>query len=253
MKNNEINLSGKIAIVTGASRGIGESIACDLAAAGAEIILTGRKIEGLNIVVEKIQKSGGKAEAVICHNGNMDHIKDLFKHVADKYGKLDILVNNAATNPYFGGVLNADEKAWDKINEVNLKGVFFMCQSASNMMMKDGGSIINIASINGVRPALMQGIYSITKAGVISLTKVFAKELAAYKIRVNAVLPGLTDTKFSAAIIGNDSIMKAVLPTIPMGRVAQPDEISGAILYLASDMSTYTTGASIEVDGGSLI
>ncbi|HSV95961.1 MAG TPA: SDR family oxidoreductase [Spirochaetota bacterium] len=249
----ELSLKGKTALVTGASRGIGESIARTLAAYGAEVILASRKIDDLKKVGEAIKKAGGTAEAIACHTGEMAQVNALFDEVKKRNKKLDILVNNAATNPYFGDVLGADESVWDKTFAVNLKGMFFMSQHAAKMMKDSGGgAIVNVASVNGIRPAPFQGIYSITKAGVIALTKSFAKELAPYNIRVNALLPGLTDTKFAAAITSNDDILKLVLPSIPMGRVAKPDEMAGAVLYLVSDLASYTTGATIVVDGGML-
>lgn len=253
MKVN-FNLTGKIAIVTGASRGIGESIAKALAAQGAEVVITNKTMEGLPEVEAAIKADGGKAFSMTCHNGNMNEIDKLFKDVEAKYGRLDILVNNAAVNFYFGEMINADETAWDKTMEVNLKANFFMCQHGAKLMIKNGGgSIINVASINGIRPAPMQGIYSITKAGVISMTKAFAKELAPHKIRVNALLPGLTDTKFASVMVKNEDLMdKVLLPMIPLHRAAQPDEMAGAVLYLASDASSFTTGATIVVDGGAL-
>ncbi len=250
----DFTLEGKTALVTGASRGIGESIARTLAAYGAEVILVSRKIDALKEVENKIKTEGGRAVSMACHNGDMEQIRLLFEGIHDRYDHLDILVNNAATNPYFGDVLNATESVWDKTIDVNMKGYFFMSQHAAKMMVNGkGGSIINVASINGIRPALMQGIYSITKAGVIAMTKSFAKELAAFNVRVNALLPGLTETKFASAMTGNEDLMeKVILPTIPQRRAAQPDEMAGAVLYLASDAASYTTGATIVVDGGSL-
>lgn len=250
----QVDFTGKRAIVTGASRGIGESIAVTLASLGAEVILVSRKLEGLKEVEDKITAEGGKAVSIPCNIGNMDEIDSLFKQIKEKYDKIDILVNNSATNPFFGGNLDAPESAWDKTFSVNLKGFFFMTQQAARMMKETGGgSIVNISSVNGIKPAPLQGMYSITKAGVISMTKSFAKELASYKIRVNAVLPGMTDTKFSAAITKNPAILeKVVLPTIPMARVAQPDEMAGAVVYLVSDAASYTTGTCIIVDGGML-
>ena len=167
---------------------------------------------------------------------------------------MDILINNAATNPYFGDMLDADERAWDKTNEVNLKGPFFITQHAARLMeVSRGGAIVNVASINGVRPIPMQGIYSITKAGLISMTKAFAKELAVKNIRVNALLPGLTQTHFSEALIKNESIYKTAIRQIPLGRHAQPSEMAGAVLYLVSDAASYTTGTCIVCDGGKLV
>ncbi|MCU0845055.1 MAG: SDR family oxidoreductase [Spirochaetes bacterium] len=249
----ELSLKGKTALVTGASRGIGESIAKTLAAYGAELILASRKIDDLNKVGDEIREAGGTADAIACHTGEMAQVNALFDEIRKRYKKLDILVNNAATNPYFGDVLGADENVWDKTFAVNLKGMFFMSQHAAKMMKNSGGgAIVNVASVNGIRPAPFQAIYSITKAGVIALTKSFAKELAPLNIRVNALLPGLTDTKFAAAITSNDDILKFVLPSIPMNRVAKPDEMAGAVLYLVSDLASYTTGATIVVDGGML-
>ncbi len=253
-KATEFSLKDKVAIVTGSSRGIGESIARTFADHGARVVLTSRKIDALKAVEEKITGAGGKAEAIACHNGNMADIANLFSQVKEKYGKVDVLVNNAATNFYFGDVLNATEAAWDKTVEVNMKGYFFMSQHAAKMMIDGGGgSIINIASVNAVRPALMQGIYSITKAGVVNMTKAFAKELAPYGVRVNAILPGLTETKFASVMTSNEELMeKIILPTIPMKRVAQPDEMAGAALFLACSASSYVTGTTIVVDGGGL-
>ncbi len=250
----DFSLKGKIAVVTGASRGIGASIARALAEHGAEVIITNKTMEGLPEVEEKIRTAGGKAISRACHNGVVSDIEDLFKYVEATYGRLDILVNNAAMNFYFGGVIDASEEVWDKTMDVNLKGTFFMCQYGARLMTKHGGgSIINVASINGIRPALMQGVYSITKAGVIAMTKSFAKELAPSKVRVNALLPGLTDTKFASVMVQNEELMeKILLPQIPLHRAAQPEEMCGAVLYLASDASSYTTGATIVVDGGAL-
>jgi len=252
MKIN-FDLDGKIAIVTGASRGIGQSIAKGLAAHGATVFCTSRKIEDLNKVKDEIELEGGKAHAIACHIGKLDDIQNLFKAVEERYGRLDILVNNAATNPYFGDVLHATADAWDKTIDVNFKGYFFMSQFAANLMIKNkGGSIVNVASINGIRPAPFQGIYSMTKAGVIAMTKSFAKELAPFNVRVNAILPGLTDTKFSSVMTQNEEILNLILPTIPMKRVANPDEMVGAVVYLVSDAASYTTGATIVIDGGAL-
>lgn len=246
-------LDGKIALITGASRGIGEAVAKTLAAHGAEVILASRRLGDLERVAEAITAAGGRATAIPCHIGEMAQIEELFAQICARFAKLDILVNNAATNPFFGEVLGADERAWDKTCNVNLKGYFFMSQYAARMMKEQGGgAIVNVASVNGIKPAPFQGIYSITKAGVIAMTKSFAKELAGFNIRVNALLPGITDTKFSAVMVQNAEFMQAVLPMIPMGRVGQPAEMAGAVLYLVSDAAAYTTGACIIADGGML-
>lgn len=246
------SLDNKIALITGASRGIGEHIALTLAEQGAHCILVSRKIDGLEAVVKKIEEKGGKAEAMACNMGDMEQIQQLMDQVKQKHGRLDILVNNAAANPYFGEMINAEEWAWDKTNDVNLKGPFFMTQLGARLMKETGGSIVNVSSINGIRPAYMQGIYSITKAALIAMTKAFAKELAPYKIRVNALLPGMTETKFSSAITENKEVEKAVVAMIPLRRIADPSEMSGAVLYLVSDASSFTTGSMITCDGGML-
>ncbi len=250
---DSFSLKGRTALVTGASRGIGKAIAGLLAAYDARVILISRKIDNLHPVEEEIRKVGGLADSIACHVGKMEQIEALFKEIEEHYPKLDILVNNAGANPFFGDLLNVDEKAWDKTFEVNLKGSFFMSQHAAKLMQKSGGGcIVNVASVNGVKPAPFQGIYSITKAGVISMTKACAREFAPYNIRVNALLPGLTDTKFSSALTQSEEIMKMVLPLIPMARIAKPEEMAGAVLYLVSDAASYTTGMCLTVDGGML-
>ncbi len=247
------SLENQVALITGASRGIGESIACTLAEYGATCILVSRKQEALAAVQQKIEEKGGKAESIACHMGHLDQIAALFDDIAARHGKLDILINNAATNPYFGEMTQATESVWDKTLEVNMKGPFFMVQHAVGLMEKGGGgAIVNVASVNGVRPAPMQGIYSITKAGVIAMTKAYAKELAGKNIRVNALLPGLTKTKFASALFDSKDIYDYAMQQIPMGRHAEPDEMAGAILYLVSGAASYTTGAAIVCDGGGL-
>ena len=247
------SLANKIALITGASRGIGEAIAITLAEYGARCILVSRKLEGLQAVREKIEQKGAQADTIACHTGDLAKINNLFEQIESTYGQLHILVNNAATSPYFGDMINANEAVWDKTNEVNLKGPFFITQHAARLMEKSGGgAIVNVASINGVRPVPMQGIYSITKAALISMTKAFAKELAPKNIRVNALLPGLTETHFSEALIKTESIYTYALQQIPMHRHAQPVEMAGAVLYLVSDAASFTTGACIVCDGGAL-
>jgi NAD(P)-dependent dehydrogenase (short-subunit alcohol dehydrogenase family) len=177
----------------------------------------------------------------------------VFAGIREQFGRLDILVNNAATNPQFGNVLDTDLLAFQKTVDVNIRGYFFMSVEAGKLMRENGGgSIINVASINGVSPGHFQGIYSVTKAAVINMTKVFAKECAPFGIRCNALLPGLTDTKFASALVKNEAILNAALQQIPLKRVADPKEMAGAVLYLASDASSYTTGTALNVDGGYL-
>ena len=247
------DLSEKVALVSGASRGIGAAVARTLAEFGAEVILTSRRIENLKEVELQIKESGKKASCMACHNGELGEIEELFKEIRQTHGSLDILVNNAATNPYYGPVIDAEEKAWDKTLSVNLKGPFFMSQHAVRLMRENGGgAIVNVSSINGKIPMHYQSIYSITKAGLIAMTQSFAKELGTDNIRVNALLPGLTDTKFASALTQNEKLMKTVLPQIPLGRIAQPGEMSGMVLFLVSDAASYVTGSTFTVDGGIL-
>lgn len=251
MTQPTFDLSGKIALVTGASRGIGEAIAKLLSKHGAHVIVSSRKADRCAPVVAEIQAGGGSAEAMACHIGDMEQIEFLFKAIEAKHGRLDILVNNAAANPYFGPILDTPLDAFQKTLDVNIQGFFFMSVGGAKLM-KQGGAIVNVASVNGVIPGPFQGIYSITKAAVISMTHAFAKECAPLKIRVNALLPGFTDTKFASALTTNPAILEKALEHIPMHRIAQPDEMAGAALYLVSDAASYTTGACLNVDGGYL-
>lgn len=253
MQKDLFDLTGKVALVTGASRGIGEAIARLLAAYGAEVIVSSRKLEACEAVADSIVEAGGKASAFACHVGEMAQIEAIFDYIKNEYGRIDILVNNAAANPYYGHILDTDLSAFDKTVEVNIRGYFFMSTAAGKMMREQGGGVIlNTASVNGVTPGDKQGIYSITKAAVISMTKAFAKECGPHNIRVNALLPGLTDTKFASALTSNDKVLNMALAMIPLKRVAQPEEMAGTVLYLVSDASSYTTGACINVDGGLL-
>ena len=252
-KTQLFDLDGKIAFVSGASRGIGEAIAKLLAQQGAHVIVSSRRLEGCQPVADAIIAEGGKATAIACHIGEIEQIIHTFTHIREAFGRLDILVNNAATNPQFCHVLDTDLNAFQKTVDVNIRGYFFMSVEAGKLMRTHGGgSMINVASINGVSPGEYQGVYSMTKAAVINMTKVFAKECAAFGIRCNALLPGLTDTKFASALVSNDAILQTALQHIPLKRVAAPSEMAGAVLYLASDASTYTTGVSLNVDGGFL-
>lgn len=247
------DLSGKTALITGASRGIGEAIAHLLAAHGAHVVCTSRNLEASAAVAEAIRAGGGSAEAHALHVGDPEAIEAVFGAL-DAAGRApDILVNNAAANPYFGPMLDMDLGSYQKTVDVNLRGYFWTTvQAARRMASKKGGSIVNVASVNAKRPAHGQGVYSMTKAGIVNMTEGFAKELAAHGVRVNAVLPGLTDTKFASAITGNPKLMGLMSQLIPMGRSAQPDEIAPAVLFLASPASAYVTGTCLTVDGGYL-
>jgi NAD(P)-dependent dehydrogenase (short-subunit alcohol dehydrogenase family) len=252
-KTHLFDLDGKIAFVSGASRGIGEAIARLLAQQGAHVIVSSRKLEGCQPVADAINAAGGQATAIACHIGEMQQIGEVFAFIRERFGRLDILVNNAATNPQFGNVLDTDLAAFQKTVDVNIRGYYFMSIEGGKLMKAGGGgSIINVASVNGVTPGEFQGVYSMTKAAVISMTKVFAKECASFGIRCNALLPGLTDTRFASALTGNQAILKMALQRIPLKRVADPEEMAGAVLYLASAASSYTTGTALNVDGGML-
>lgn len=250
---NLFQLTGKVALVTGASRGIGEAIAHCLAQHGATVIVSSRKLEALQRVADDIRAAGGVAIPRVMHAGNIDDMDAMFAWIRNEFGRLDVLVSNAATNPHFGHVLETPVEAIDKTVEVNLRGFFYLSQLAGRLMKENGGgSIINTASVNGVKPGLYQGIYSVTKAAIISMTQAFAKECGEFGIRVNALLPGLTDTKFASALTSNEKMLNTFLPTIALNRVAQPEEMASAVLFLASDASSYVTGECITVDGGYL-
>jgi NAD(P)-dependent dehydrogenase (short-subunit alcohol dehydrogenase family) len=251
MPKDHFQLTDKIAVVTGASRGIGEAIAKILAEYGAHVVVTSRKVESCQTVVEAITRAGGSAEAFPCHVGEMADISKLFAYLREKHGKLDILVNNAAANPYFGHILDTDLAAFQKTVDVNIRGYFFMSGEGGKLMKETGGgSIINTASVNGLQPGPMQGIYSITKAAVISMTKAFAKECGPLGIRCNALLPGITKTKFAGALFTNKDIYAEAMSRTSLGRHAEPEEMAATVLYLASAASSYTTGECIVVDGG---
>ena len=249
----DFSLTDKVAVVTGASRGIGEAIARGFAEQGATVVISSRKQEGLDPVAASINETGGKALAIACHTGKPDAIQALFDRVKQEFGRLDILVNNAATNPYFGPAAEISEAAFDKTIEVNLKGYFLMIQCAAKMMVEaGGGSIINVASIAGIVPGRFQVVYSLTKAAVISMTKGFAKELGGAGVRVNAIAPGVVETRFARLLIDTKEIHDRIVEMTPLGRHAQPNEMVGAAIYLASDASSYATGSVLVADGGAL-
>jgi NAD(P)-dependent dehydrogenase (short-subunit alcohol dehydrogenase family) len=247
------DLTGKTALVSGASRGIGEAMAHLLASHGARVICTSRKRESCQAVADAIAQAGGQASAHAMHVGDVDSIEALFTQLDADGAAPDILINNAAANPYFGPAIDMGLDAYEKTVEVNLRGYFWATvQAARRMRERGGGSIVNIASVNARRAAPGQLVYSMTKAGIVNMTEGFAKELAGHDIRVNAILPGLTDTKFASALTGNPKILDMMLKLIPMGRVAQPGEIAPMALFLASPASSYVTGAVFPVDGGYL-
>ncbi|MYD08523.1 MAG: glucose 1-dehydrogenase [Chloroflexi bacterium] len=246
---DRFDLSGRVAIVTGASRGIGKAIAETFALAGAKVALASRKQEALDEAARTIRAEGGEAVGIAAHSGDKRALCNLVEATVARYGRLDILVNNAATNPHFGTILDADDSYWRKTIDVNVMGNVWLTQAAVKQM-RGGGKIINVASIVGLTPGRYQGIYSLTKAGVISLTKTLATELGPDNIQVNAIAPGLVKTRFARALWGNDDLLAHVLAQTPAGRIGQPDDISGIALFLASSASDYTTGAVFVLDGG---
>lgn len=251
MSTDLFDLSGKIALVTGASRGIGAEIAKLFAKQGAYVIVSSRKQADCELVAAEIRQNGGQAEAFACHVGDLQAIEAIFQHIKQQHKVLDILVNNAGTNPYFGHILDTDLSAFDKTVEVNIRGYFFMSIQAGQLMRaQKNGVIINTASVNALQPGVGQGIYSITKAAVVSMTQAFAKECGPLGIRVNAILPGLTNTRLASALFQQEAIYQQVISEIPLRRHAEPEEMAGTALYLASNASTYTNGACIVVDGG---
>ncbi len=246
-------MDGKLALVNGGSRGIGAATAKLLASQGAHVLISSRRQESSQRTVSEIVEAGGRADALACHVGDLGQIDSLFATIRDRYGRLDVLVNSAATNPYFGPVLETGREAFEKTVSVNLRGYFYATVGAIGLMQPaQAGSIVNVGSISGVAPMANQGIYSITKGAIITMTRSFAVEAAPLGIRVNAVLPGFTLTRFSAALTDDAHFSAQALARVPLKRFAQPEEIAAAILYLASDAASYTTGACLAADGGYL-
>jgi len=245
------DLSGRVALVTGASRGIGSAIAETLAEHGANVVLSSRKQADLDAEAERINaRYAEKATPIAAHAGRQEDMERLVQDVMSRFSRIDILVNNAGTNPYFGPVLGAELSAWDKTFEVNLRGYFILTKLVYEASMEaHGGAIVNISSIGGLRPGIGLGVYNITKAGVIMLTRQLAREIGG-KVRVNAVAPGLVKTRFAEALWGNQEILDRVLAQNPMGRIGVPDEIAAAVLFLASDAASYVNGEVLVVDGG---
>jgi len=247
-----IDLKDKVAVITGASRGIGEAIARTFAAHGARVVLASRRIEGVKAVADDI---GAAAHAVAAHTGHEAQCVALVEEAVARFGKVDVLVNNAATNPYFGPMLDTDGGAWLKTFEVNLQGYFWMAREVARHLQGRGapGSIVSVASVAGLEAAPFQGVYGATKAAVISMTRTLAFELGASGIRVNAIAPGLVETRLASAIVQNETLVAEVVRKTPLGRYGQPDEIAGAALFLASDASSYMTGQTMVIDGGMTI
>jgi NAD(P)-dependent dehydrogenase (short-subunit alcohol dehydrogenase family) len=251
MARDHFDLSGKVALVAGASRGIGEAIAKILAEYGAHVLVSSRRIENCTGVAEAIKANGGSAEAMTCHIGKLESIEAAFEQIDKTHGRIDILINNAAANPFYGHVLDTPVDAFEKILDVNLRGYFYMSVNAARRMREQGGgAIVNVASVNGLTPGDKQAAYSITKAGIICMSKAFANECGRFNVRVNTLIPGVTKTKFAMALHEDQGFMDSVMPHTPLGRTAEPVEMATAVLYLVSDTASYTTGSSIVVDGG---
>lgn len=251
---SRFDLTGKVALIAGASRGIGEAIAHGFAEHGATVICTSRKVADCAKVADAIKAKGGKASAMTLHLGEIGDHDVVLSAIEKEYGRLDILVNNGATNPYFGPAHDTPESAYDKTMDVNVKGPFFLTAKAMPLLMKDGGgSVVNVASIDGIQPGQMRVVYGMTKAAVINMTKGFAKEYGNQGVRVNALLPGFTDTKLASGLKNLPGMNKYMQENLAISRMAQPDEMVGAVLYMVSDEASYFTGQGMVVDGGAII
>ncbi|MCC5937158.1 MAG: glucose 1-dehydrogenase [Lunatimonas sp.] len=249
--SNLFSLSEKVAIVTGASKGIGLATAEIFAAAGAKVVISSRKQEALDKVVEDLTGKGYEVTGIACNVGDSEALQHLVNSTLERYGQIDVLVNNAATNPVFGLVHETSLEAFDKIMNVNVRAVFQLMNLCFPYLIKSTrSSVINISSIGGLSPEEGLGIYSVSKAALLSLTKAYGKEWAGHQIRVNAICPGLIKTKFSQALWDNQAILDKMMERLPIKRIGLPEEIGAAALYLASDASGYTTGAVLTVDGG---
>ena len=247
----EFSLEGKVAIITGASRGIGRAIALRLAVAGARVVVCCRKLESVQAVAGEITAAGGQALAISAHVGQPEDVQALVARTLDAYGRVDIAVNNAATNPHFGPLLTADEGQWDKILDTNAKGAFRLCKVVvPHMEAQGGGKIINLTSVAGLRPSPGMGLYGISKAAIIMLTQVLALELGPANIQVNAIAPGVIKTRFSQLLWQTPQISESILTHLPLGRFGEPEDVASLALYLASPAADYVTGGVFLVDGG---
>jgi len=244
-------LDGRIALVTGGSRGIGRAVALLLARHGATVAVASRRLEACESVAAEIRAAGGAAFAHACHMGEPEQISRAMTSIEAAHGRIDILVNNAATNPYFGPAIDMDLGAWQKTVDVNIRGCFWAAIEAARRMQTAGrGAIVNVASVNAFRPMDGQACYSMTKAALVNMTQGLAKEWARHGIRVNALVPGIVETRFAAALHEDARLRAAIERQVPLGRVAQPEEMAAAVLYLVSDAASYTTGSCLTADGG---
>lgn len=250
----DFSLAGKVAIVTGGSRGIGRSIAIALAEAGADVAVAARKPEALEETVGQITKTGRKGIAIPTNVREMAALQNLVDETKRQLGRIDILVNNAATNPVFGPVVNNDERAWDAVMNTNVKSLFFLSKMVREVMLEQGsgGNIINVSSTGGFRASVGLGAYSVSKAAVIMLTQVCAKEWGPEGIRVNCLAPGLIKTDFSRALWDNERSRAGASAQSPLRRIGEADEMAGAAVYFASAASSFTTGQTLVLDGGGM-
>ena len=253
MEQTAFSLAGKVALITGASRGIGQSIAESFAAAGARVVLSSRKQDGLDQVAAGIRAQGGEALPIAAHTGSLDAVTALVEKATASYGGVDILVNNAATNPHIGPILDAEESIWHKTLDVNVVGYWRMAKACwPSMQARGGGSIINVASVAGRRAQPGMGVYCASKAAVLMLTEVLAVELAERGVRVNAIAPGFVKTQFSQVLWTNKALYDKITASIPQRRMAESSELQGLALYLASSASSFMTGETLVIDGGQL-
>lgn len=245
------SLAGRRALVTGASRGIGEAIAAALAARGAAVCLTGRKADALAPVVDRLRAAGADARAEVCHQGDPAAIDALFARLdADGFAP-DVAVVNAATNPVFGPLLDVDLDAWRKVLEVNLTGAMLTARASARRMRERGkGSVVFVASVAGIEPMAGLGAYGVSKAGLLGLMRALSAELAPAGVRVNAVAPGLIQTRFAQALFDDQAGYRALMARTPMGRHGVPDDVAGVVAFLACDAAAYVTGQALVVDGG---
>ncbi len=248
------NLDGKVAIVTGSSKGIGEAIARGLAENGATVIISSRKQDAVDVVAAEFREAGLKAAGIACHIGKADQREALVAETIKQFGGIDILVNNAAINPYYGPIEGSDEGVFDKIMDVNVKAPWALSNLVlDSMKSRGGGSIINIASVEGIHPGFGLGLYGTSKAALIMLSKNQAKEWGQHGVRSNVLCPGLIKTKFSEALWQNEKLLNKLERSIPSGRMGMPEEMAGVVMLLASDAGAYMTGGAYAADGGYLI
>lgn len=246
-----LSLKGKSAIISGGSKGIGKAIAFTFAKAGANVVICSRKKDNLEAAVEEAKLQGLHIDSLKCNTSDASSITEVVDYTIQQFSTIDILVNNAAANPYYGPILNSEDSHWNKIYDVNVKGYFNFVKACSQVMINQkSGKIINVASIAAKIPLESLGVYNISKAAVVMLTKVLAKELGSQNIQVNTLAPGLIKTDFSRALWENEEKYNQIIKTIPQGKMGVPEDVSGMALYLASSASDFITGSLFTVDGG---